>query len=163
MGGYIPPISGNHHIYHALRCSFRGLWKICQEKIHVYRGCLEWPVGSPPIHIAVNHETQERWLVLSSLGIISIFFASFTPAVGSLLWPLFCLKSWNPDKLSLWNTKICRNIEWYWIMTSYIAIAKFCNFWAKVLPRSLHPLALLSGSIFAWNHAIARQIFFSII
>ena len=54
-------------------------------------------------------------VAILGLGILAFFFASFTPAVGSLLWPLFCLKSWNPDKLSLWN----KNMLKYWIILNY--------------------------------------------
>ena len=35
--------------------------------------------------------------ILANFGQI---FTSFTP-IGTMLWPLFCLKSWNPDMLSL--------------------------------------------------------------
>ena len=58
-------------------------------------------------------------------------FASFIPAVG-FLWPLFCLKSWNPDIISLGKQKYVEILNNIWILTFYIGIlAIFGNFWVN--------------------------------
>ena len=72
-----------------------------------------------------------------------------------VLWPPFCLKSWNPDTISLRNTKICWNIEQY--LHYYILnrnISNFQNFWANFC--LVYSSRWLSGCIFTWNHG--RQI-----
>ena len=55
----------------------------------------------------------------------------------------FAWYPWNPDMLSLWNTKIWWKIKQY--LNDYILYRNISNFWrflGKYLPCSFHPLAL---------------------
>ena len=72
-------------------------------------------------------------------------------------WPRFCVKSWNPDMLSLWNTKkYGEKLNNTWMITFYMGIlAIFGNFWANIC--HVHSTCCLSCCIFAWDHC--GQIF----
>ena len=68
-----------------------------------------------------------------------------------VLWPPFCLKSWNPGLTSLGNTKICWNIEQY--LNYYILnrnISNFQNFWPNFC--LIHSSCWFFDHFFAWNH-----------
>ena len=84
------------------------------------------------------------------------FLVKFLPHSLQLLvlWPLFCLKSWNPDLCE--TQKYVEILNKTWMITFHIGILViFYNFWANIC--LVHSTYWLSGCIFAWNHG--RQIF----
>ena len=80
--------------------------KKCYKKLQDNQNLNQKSIGK--MHIDQLNNFRIIWLWKGTFTIFGNFLGKFLPYSLQLLvpWPPFCLKSWNPDMLSLGNTKI---------------------------------------------------------